>query len=89
MSDPISPLHVSRSALDAGAPSIWFAAYNVVAALPLPPPRPAPCGTLFSRCTAKWRLLPVLRRSRLSACWARGGVGGGEEARIEEGGDTR
>lgn len=42
MSLPMAALHASRSALVAGLPVNSFAAHSVVAALPLPPPRPAP-----------------------------------------------
>lgn len=45
MSLPMSPDHCSNSALVAGRPVSSLAAYRVVAALPLPPPRPAPVGT--------------------------------------------
>lgn len=42
ISDPISPLHFSKSSLLAGRPKRSFAAHRLVAALPLPPPKPAP-----------------------------------------------
>ena len=42
MSDPISPAHSSSCRLLAGRSQSSFAAQRVVAALPLPPPRPAP-----------------------------------------------
>ncbi len=46
MSDPISPDHSSSSAFVAGWSVSRLAAHSAVAALPLPPPRPAPvfCG---------------------------------------------
>lgn len=46
MSDPISPDHSSSSAFVAGRSVSRLAAHSAVAALPLPPPRPAPvsCG---------------------------------------------
>mmetsp|Transcript_26002 Transcript_26002/g.56693 ORF Transcript_26002/g.56693 Transcript_26002/m.56693 type:complete len:286 (-) Transcript_26002:304-1161(-) len=71
MSLPISPDQVSRSSLLAGPPHSWLAAYKVVAALPLPPPKPAPCGTILSSLTWKKRLRPVLRLYRLSALMTR------------------
>jgi hypothetical protein len=42
MSLPMSPDHSSSCALVAGRPVSSLAANRVVAALPLPPPRPAP-----------------------------------------------
>ena len=42
MSDPISPDHFSSCALLAGFPPSSLAAHSAAAALPLPPPRPAP-----------------------------------------------
>ena len=73
MSLPISPDHSSSSSADAGRPHSSLAAHSVVAALPEPPPRPAPCGTRLRRSTRNRWLRPVLRRNRLSACGAREG----------------
>ena len=53
MSDPMSPLHASKSASLAGRPHNSFAAHRAVAAFPLPPPRPAPAGTHFTKFAQK------------------------------------
>ena len=42
MSEPMSPAQSSSCALLAGRPAASLAAHSVVAALALPPPRPAP-----------------------------------------------
>ena len=49
MSDPSSLDHSIRSSSLAGQPKSWLAANKVVAALLLPPPRPAWTGMRFSR----------------------------------------
>ena len=71
MSLPISPDHSSSSSQLAGRPHSSLAAHSVVAALPEPPPRPAPCGTRLRRSTLKRCVRPVLARNRLRA-WAGG-----------------
>ena len=42
MSEPISPAHCKSSASHAGLELSSLAAHKVVAAFPLPPPKPAP-----------------------------------------------
>lgn len=76
MSDPISPDQASRSSSAAGRPASWLAAHRAVAALPEPPPSPAPCGTRLRSPTRYRSRLPVLRRNRSSACVCSGLAGG-------------
>mmetsp|Transcript_1853 Transcript_1853/g.6852 ORF Transcript_1853/g.6852 Transcript_1853/m.6852 type:complete len:233 (-) Transcript_1853:279-977(-) len=64
---PISPLHSNNSASVAGEPHNLFAANNVVAALPLPPPNPAPCGTFLSSSIQKYCEIPVFARNKSNA----------------------
>ena len=68
ISDPISADQSRSSAAVAGRPADSFAAHIAVAALPLPPPKPAPWGTRFWRRIPKCCDVPVLRRNRFSAC---------------------
>ena len=67
MSLPISPDHSSNSSSVATSPHNLFAAYNAVAALPDPPPKPAPDGTVFFNSTQKYCLIPVFCRNKFSA----------------------
>ncbi len=59
-SEPISADQAWSSFSLAIFPFIWFAAHKAVAALPLPPPRPAPVGTCLSKCTCNNNLVSHL-----------------------------
>mmetsp|Transcript_3773 Transcript_3773/g.13484 ORF Transcript_3773/g.13484 Transcript_3773/m.13484 type:complete len:359 (-) Transcript_3773:12-1088(-) len=79
-SEPTSTLHSSSWASVAGRPHISLAAQRAVAALPEPPPRPAPVGTRFSRCTQKYCWHPVRSRNKSSALITRLSLPSGRSA---------
>jgi len=68
-SEPISADQAWSSFPLAIFPFIWFAAHKAVAALPLPPPRPAPVGTCLSKCTCNTNLVSHLCPSLCSLIW--------------------
>jgi hypothetical protein len=68
-SEPISADQAWSSLSLAIFPFIWFAAHKAVAALPLPPPRPAPVGTCLSKCTCNTNLVSHLCPSLCSLIW--------------------